>query len=70
MRFQGIQADPEGDLAQRYDDPHPSEELKFLQEEGTTALKLDWGRLVVWWGTSGSRGNIAIREVKAIVAID
>lgn len=69
MRLQGIQAGPEGDLAQRYDDPHLPEQCEFLQEEGATALKLDWGRLVVWWGASDSGRNIAIREVKAIVAV-
>lgn len=69
MCLQGIQAGSEGDLPQGHDHPDLPQQRKFLQEEGATALKLDWGWLVVWWGTSDSGSDIAIRKVKAIVAI-
>jgi len=67
--LQGIQAGPKGDLAQGHDHPDLPEQREFLQEEGETALDLDWGWLVVWWGASDSGSDIAIREVKVIVAI-
>jgi hypothetical protein len=69
MRLQGAQASPESDLAQRYDHPDLMKQRELLQEERTAALKLGWSRLIVWRRTSNSSRDIAIREVKAVVAV-
>lgn len=69
MRSQDAQASPESDLAQRHDHSDLMKQRELLQEERTTALKLGWGRLIVWWGTSNSGRDIAIRQAKAVAAV-
>jgi len=68
-RLEGLKAGPEGDLSERHDDPGLLKQRKLLQEEGATAPKLHGRRLVIGWGASGRRGDVAIDETKAVVAV-
>jgi len=68
-RVESLKAGPEGDLPERHDDPSLLKQRKLLQEEGVTALKLHGGRLVIGWGASGRRGDVAIDEAKTVIAV-
>src|SRR5581483_1227497 len=66
VRFQKL---VECDLPERDDNSNAAQQLKLADEIRTAAVEFRRQRLVVRWRAARGRGNIAVRELQAVVFV-